>query len=170
MDTVLWLCSSLPTETLQWLSSLPILMQKSCWRWQRTDTYIISLCPHLHAPFSQSLISLVVSVDVKHHVYLLTSLWMRPRRACGTGDTKTQLKIYTASVACSCFTELTGNAYIMIYNISTPPQTCSTTHRQEDRVAGLLILKERQHYQNPSNVVTTGWATTIISERNTCSK
>ena len=28
--------------------------------------------PHLHTPFSPSLISFTVSVDVKHHVYLLT--------------------------------------------------------------------------------------------------
>ena len=34
--------------------------------------YIISLSPHLHTPFPPSLISLMVSVDVKHHVYLLT--------------------------------------------------------------------------------------------------
>ena len=41
-----------------------------------SDRYIISLFPHLHTPFppfSPSLISLVVSVDVKHHVYLLHS-------------------------------------------------------------------------------------------------
>ena len=38
-----------------------------------SDRYIISLpSPHLHTPFSPSLISLMVSVDVKHHVYLLT--------------------------------------------------------------------------------------------------
>ena len=39
--------------------------------------YIISLFPDLHTPFppfSPSLISLMVSVDVKHHVYLLTFL------------------------------------------------------------------------------------------------
>ena len=30
------------------------------------------LCPHLHTPFSPSLISLMVSVDIKHHVYLLS--------------------------------------------------------------------------------------------------
>ena len=30
---------------------------------------IVSLFPHLHNPFSPSLISLTVSVDVKHHVY-----------------------------------------------------------------------------------------------------
>ena len=33
--------------------------------------YIISLFPHLHTPFSPSLISLMVSVDVKHHVYYI---------------------------------------------------------------------------------------------------
>ena len=79
MDTVLWLCPSLPTETLKWLSSLPILMQESFWWWQCSDRYIVSLSPHLHAPFppfSPSLISLMVSVDVKHHVYLLT-YWAR---------------------------------------------------------------------------------------------
>ena len=75
VDTVLWLCPSLPTETLKWLSSLPILMQKSFWWWQCSDRYILSLFPHLHTPFppfSPSLISLMVSVDVKHQVYWLT--------------------------------------------------------------------------------------------------
>ena len=76
MDTALWLCPSLPTETLKWLSSLPILMQKSFWSqwWQCSDRYIISFSTHLHTPFppfSPSLISRTVSVDVKHHVYLL---------------------------------------------------------------------------------------------------
>ena len=40
-----------------------------------SDRYVISLFPNLHRPFppfSPSLISLMVSVDVKHHVYLLT--------------------------------------------------------------------------------------------------
>ena len=72
MDTVLWLCPSLPTETLKCLSSLPILIQESFWWWQCSDRYIISLspppCPF--PPFFPSLISLMVSVDVKHHVYL----------------------------------------------------------------------------------------------------
>ena len=65
------------TETLKWLSSLPILMQESFWWWQCSDRYIISLFPHLHTPlplFSTSPISLMVPVDVKHHVYLLTYL------------------------------------------------------------------------------------------------
>ena len=73
VDTVLWLCPSLPTKTLKWLSSLPILMQESFWWWQCSDRYIISLSPHLHAPFplsSPSLISIMVYVDVKHCVYL----------------------------------------------------------------------------------------------------
>ena len=72
VDTVLQLCPSFPTETLKWLSSLPILMQKSFWWWQCSDRYIISLSPHLHTPFppvSPSQISLMVSVDIKHHVY-----------------------------------------------------------------------------------------------------
>ena len=61
-------------ETLKCLLSLPTLMHESFWWWQCSDRYIISLFPHLHTPFppfSSSLISLVVSVDVKHQVYLL---------------------------------------------------------------------------------------------------
>ena len=41
-----------------------------------TVRYIISLFPHLHTPFppfSPFLIILMVYVDVKHHVYLLTA-------------------------------------------------------------------------------------------------
>ena len=72
MDTVLWLYPSLPTETLKRLSSLPTLMQKSFWWWQCSNRHIISLSPHLHTPFSPSLTSLMVSVDAKHHIYLLT--------------------------------------------------------------------------------------------------
>ena len=50
-------------------------MQESFWWWQCNDGYIISQ-PHpiptpTPTPFSPSLISLVVSVDVKHHGYLL---------------------------------------------------------------------------------------------------
>ena len=60
-------------ETLKWLSLLPILMQESFWWWQCSDRYIISLFPHLHTlsppPSPLSLVSLMVSVDVKHHVY-----------------------------------------------------------------------------------------------------
>ena len=60
------------SETLKWLSSLPTFMQESFWRWQCSDRYIICLSPHLHTPFSPSVISHMVSVDVKHYVYLLT--------------------------------------------------------------------------------------------------
>ena len=55
VDTVLWFCPSLPTETLKWLSSLPTLVQKSFWWWHCSDRYIISLFSHLHTPFSPSL-------------------------------------------------------------------------------------------------------------------
>ena len=49
-------------------------MQESLWWWQCSDRYIIALFPHLHTlPISPSLISLMVSVDVKHHVYLLAN-------------------------------------------------------------------------------------------------
>ena len=50
VDTVLWLCPSLPTETLKWLSSLPILIQESFWWWRCSDRYIISLFPHSPPP------------------------------------------------------------------------------------------------------------------------
>ena len=79
VDTVLWLCPSLPTETLKWLSSLPILTQESFWWGQCSHRYKYNLPlpppPYPFPPpppFSPSLISLMVSVDVKHHVYLLT--------------------------------------------------------------------------------------------------
>ena len=50
-----------------------------------SDRYIISLSlfPHLHTPFSPSLTSLMVCVDVKHHVYLL-STQCRERHGVGT--------------------------------------------------------------------------------------
>ena len=72
-------CDSVPHnhETLKWFSSLPTLMQKSFWWWQCSDRYIISLSPHLHTlfpPFSPSLISRTVSVDVKHHGYFQCKL------------------------------------------------------------------------------------------------
>ena len=69
-------CPSLPTETLKWLSSLPILMQESFWWWQCSGKYNLPPSSPTSIPsslFSPSLISLMVSVDVKHHVYLLTT-------------------------------------------------------------------------------------------------
>ena len=52
------------------------LMQESFWWWQCSDRYILSLFTHLHtpSPFSPSLISLMVSVEVKHHVYQRASI------------------------------------------------------------------------------------------------
>ena len=64
-------------ETLKWLSSLPISMQESFWWWQCSDRYNSLTLPHLHKPFPPSLISRTVSVDVKHHVYFVTT-WMTP--------------------------------------------------------------------------------------------
>ena len=70
-------------ETLKWLSSLPIVKRESLWWWECSDRYIISLflSPHLHIyphpPFPPSLISRMVSVDIKHHVYLLTAAQWR---------------------------------------------------------------------------------------------
>ena len=60
-------------ETLKWLSSPPILMQKSFWWWQCSDIHNLPLPPPPYPlpPISPSLISLMVSVDVKHHVYLI---------------------------------------------------------------------------------------------------
>ena len=83
VDTVLWFCPSLSNETLKWLSPLPVLMQESFWWWRCIDRYIISLSPHLHTPFlpiSPSLISLVVSVGGKHHVYLLIASYRKTWR------------------------------------------------------------------------------------------
>ena len=54
-------------------------MQESFWRWQCSDRYIISLSPNLHTPFSPSIISLMVSVDLKHYVYLLTKFMTNER-------------------------------------------------------------------------------------------
>ena len=60
-------------------------MQKSFWWWQRSDRYQYNLLP---PPFSPSLISLVVYVDVKHHVYWLTlgSIHLSPHKSYQTDD------------------------------------------------------------------------------------
>ena len=62
-------------ETLKWLSSLPILMQIILVVSVAIGIYTLPLPPPPYPlpfpPFSPSLISLMVSVDVKHHVYLL---------------------------------------------------------------------------------------------------
>ena len=53
-------------------------MQESFWWWQCSDRYIIPPPgPHLNTPFplSPSLINLMVSADVKHHVYTGRTEW-----------------------------------------------------------------------------------------------
>ena len=60
-------------KTLKWLPSLPTLMQKSFWWWQCNDRY--RPLPPPNPPPSHPHISLMVSMDVKHHVYLLTYYW-----------------------------------------------------------------------------------------------
>ena len=53
-------------------------MQESFRWWQCSDRYIISTFLHLHTLFSPPLISLMVFVDVKHHVYLLACKNIQP--------------------------------------------------------------------------------------------
>ena len=60
-------------------------MQKSFWWCQCSDRYIISPPtpnprppPYRLPPFSPSLINPMVSVDIKHHVYLLTCRYLFP--------------------------------------------------------------------------------------------
>ena len=52
------------------LSSLPILMQESFWWWQWSDRYIYIIFLFPPPPYPLPHFSMV-SVDVKHHVYLL---------------------------------------------------------------------------------------------------
>ena len=63
-------------ETLQWPTSLPII-QESFWWWQCSDMYNYNLPlpppPYPIPPFSLSLISLMVFLDVKHHICLLVA-------------------------------------------------------------------------------------------------
>ena len=66
---------------------------------------VYSLFPHLHTPFSPSLISLVVCMDVKHHVYLFTPPYPHlpvPNKPCGFyGRYAPCLYVYTHKQQCS---------------------------------------------------------------------
>ena len=72
-------CSRHNYETLKWLSSLPTLMQKSFWWWSHSGAAITIYSPSSPSPPPYppppffSLINLMVSVDVKHHVYFAFS-------------------------------------------------------------------------------------------------
>ena len=87
-------------ETVKWLSPLPIFMWESFWWWQCSNRYMVSLFPHLHTlfpSFSPSLISLMVSVDVKHHVYFVELLTLHTHTHTHTHtnmNTHTSYKLY----------------------------------------------------------------------------
>ena len=84
-------------------------MQESFWWWQCSDRYIISLYPHLHTLFPPSLISLMVFVDVKHHVYLLTYLRMYlwwSLFPCIYTHARCLSKVFVAASVCDVFQAL----------------------------------------------------------------
>ena len=75
-------------ETLKRLSSLPTLIAE----------VILPLPtpPYPLSPFSPSLISLVVSVDVKHHVYLLTYTVNKVQELCESRGGRPGLSVLTS--------------------------------------------------------------------------
>ena len=104
-------------------------MQESFWWLQCSDRHIISLSPpppYPLPPFSPSLISRTVSVDVKHHVYLLTS-----HVVCGIAivvciashaDGGIAVEVHVHSLTCSLW-------YIYSYSHSgVHSLTCSLWH------------------------------------------
>ena len=97
-------------ETLKCLSSLPVLMQES-FRWRRcSDGYIISLFPHLRP----SLISLVISVDVKHLVYFPTLgalffLSFKHTEECTVGGVLED--VHLVEIMYLVFTRMPGESY-----------------------------------------------------------
>ena len=85
-------------ETLKWLSSLPIVTHESFWWWQCSDRYII----FPFSSFSPSLISLMVSVDVKLDVDLLFGrhygrAWPQPQVTRGV----TSHSVISLHIACN---------------------------------------------------------------------
>ena len=91
-------------EILKWLSLLPIFMQGSFWWWQCSDRYIYSPSPPplypLHA-VSPSLISLMLSVDIKHHVYLLRTSWL-DSSSCGANVSTYLLTVLAMFLELAC--------------------------------------------------------------------
>ena len=74
MDTVLGLCPSQLWNIKVALIAAHLTAEVILVITVYTDRYIISFSPHRHTPFPPfppSLISLMISVDVKHHAYLL---------------------------------------------------------------------------------------------------
>ena len=145
-------------ETLTWLSSLPILMQGSFWWWQFSDRYIIS--PPPFPPFSPSLISLVVSVDVKHHVYLLLE-----RQLATEDDDDVELNVLgcridilgtncdqcVSTVQC-CFTSTETIRLIRTGSPGLPPRLSHSSWRGDRKVMnGLLLGVRNTHNSTPTS-------------------
>ena len=109
--------SRIINETLKWFSSLPILMQESFWWCQCSDRYIISLFPHLHTPsppFSPSLINLMVSVDVKHHVYLLMCVMLFILQRISVTNIILSNNVCDVSIACLLLRSVILNHLYMV--------------------------------------------------------
>ena len=73
-DVVLWHTSKVSVPYVYIGHCLCLWHMKRCWFFtytRLTTGWFPECCPHLHTPFPLSLISLVVSVDVKRHVCLL---------------------------------------------------------------------------------------------------
>ena len=91
-------------------------MQESFWWWQCINRYIISFFSHLcthFPPFSLSLISLMVSVDVKHHAYLL--------------GIKHQVTYFRSLFSCSHFSFSATFPFFPLAQIHSHSSTCSVT-------------------------------------------
>ena len=118
-------------------------MQKSFWWWQpRSDRYIISFSPHLHTPippFSLPLISLMVSVDVKHHVYLLKKQAWRQRKCANISICRLCLVVLSTSIE---------NNFFFASNLSSPGHS----H------AGFLFTHEEQKLK----LKMKGWPVTYL--------
>ena len=113
-------------------------MQQSFWWWQCSDRYIISLSPHLHIPFppfSPSLISCTVSVDIKHQVYLYyLPLWT---------FTCLHLVHYTLLLTPTCRKSNNTNARLMAFapSLALDPTFGIHSHKTSDTAQLCHLLK-----------------------------
>ena len=84
-------------ETLKWLSSLPILMQESFRWWQCSDTYIISLFPHLHSPVPNNCEIKKLWIRCRGNTDLVATWWLYCR---SPWFWKTRARPKSASLRC----------------------------------------------------------------------